>query len=582
MDMLATSSRRPLLFLLFVIWQTNYILLAQSAGIPVHDWVQKLSARNAPPFSGVSEILPAVVNDDSAHAVQIFRELENNGDASNKYFTCRLNVVMATYFRNRGASSKFVDNIMTKAINAAYESDNDSLVSAVSWHYGMMNYWGGEIQLASMYCLNAAEIDEKIGRKISPGSYNLLAEVLYATRDNEKSIYYTKKAIAAQNDTSFIARDSNMKRLNTIALCWKRMGNYDSAFFYFNLALRKATELGENIWRSIILGNEGQIYYAQQKYDLAKPLLESDYRFSKGYGELGSASNSLQWVARINLLQGKKDSALMQVREALQLVQQDRNPNYLQNIYYATADVYRALGKNDSSYKYSQLYNNLHDSIERTVADGRVEMAQIRVANLQNAFTIKNLNKEKQAERLKRNFVIAAILFISIIALFYVNRLRLKFRHKEQMAAEQQKTANAEIAAAREQLQLFTQNLVEKTNLIEQLQEQLHNRSFTLEQQELLSNISNVTILTDSDWEKFKALFDKIYPGFFLKLKENVTDITVAEQRMAALTRLHLSINQIASILGISPNSVYKTKQRLRQRLNVDSEMNIEEILNKI
>ena len=67
-----------------------------------------------------------------------------------------------------------------------------------------------------------------------------------------------------------------------------------------------------------------------------------------------------------------------------------------------------------------------------------------------------------------------------------------------------------------------------------------------------------------------------------MKLKENVSDITVAEQRMAALTRLHLSINQIASILGISPNSVYKTKQRLRLRLHIDPEKNIEEILAKI
>jgi DNA-binding CsgD family transcriptional regulator/tetratricopeptide (TPR) repeat protein len=471
---------------------------------------------------------------------------------------------------------------MTKAITAAYETDNDSLISSVSWHYGMMNYWGGEIQLASMYCLNAAEIDERIGRKIPAGSYNLLGEVLYATRDNEKSIYYTKKAIAADPDTSFLARDANMKRLNTIALCWKRMGNYDSAFFYFNLALGRATELREDIWQSIILGNEGQIYYAQQKYDLAKPLLESDYRFSKGYGELGSASNSLQWVARINLLEGKKDSALKQVREALQLSLRDPQANYLQNIYYTTADVYRALGNNDSSFKYAQLYNQLHDSIERTVADGRLEMARMRLANLQNAFTIKNLKKERQAEELKRNFVIAAIILVSIIALLYVNRLRLKFRHKGQLAAEQQKRANTEIASAREQLQLFTQNLVEKTTLIEQLQEQLNHRSFTLEQQELLSNIRNTTILTEADWEKFKTLFDKIYPGFFVKLKENVTDITTAEQRMAALTRLHLSINQIASILGISPNSVYKTKQRLRQRLNVDSEMNIEEVLSKI
>jgi DNA-binding CsgD family transcriptional regulator len=51
---------------------------------------------------------------------------------------------------------------------------------------------------------------------------------------------------------------------------------------------------------------------------------------------------------------------------------------------------------------------------------------------------------------------------------------------------------------------------------------------------------------------------------------------------MAALTRLHLSTSQIASILGISANSVYKTKQRLRQRLNIDPEIDIEEAIGKI
>lgn len=580
--MLATSCRRLLFFILFVLLQTENLLFAQSAAFPIKEWVKKLSAKNAPFFSGVTEILKAMAGQDSLHASEQFKKLEISGNPSNRYFVCRFSLVKAIYLRDHQASQKLVKDIMTKAITAAYETDNDSLVSGVSWQYGLMNYWGGEIELASMYCLNAAEIDEKIGRKIPAGSYALLGEVLYVTRDNEKSIYYTSKAIAAEPDTSSVAREVNMKRLNTIGLCWKRIGNYDSAFFYFNLALSRATELGDRIWQSIILGNQGQIYFSQEKYKLAKPLLESDYRFSKSYGELGSASNSLQWVARINLLEGKKDSALVQVREALELERQDHNPNYLQNICYAAADVYAAIGNNDSAHKYSQLYNYLHDSIERAVANSRLEISRIRLDNLQNAFTIKNLNRQKQAEELKRNFFIAAIILVSIIALLYVNRLRLKLRYKEQLAVEQQKTADAEIAAAHEQLHLFTQNIVEKTTLIEQLQEQLNQRTVTVEQQELLSNISNLTILTETDWEKFKMLFERIYPGFFMNLKEKVSDITVAEQRMAALTRLHLSINQIASILGISPNSVYKTKQRLRQRLNVDAEENIEEVLARI
>src|SRR6266536_3852025 len=138
--MLAHWSRRLLFFILFVLVQTHSSLFAQSAPFSVSGLVKKLSARNAPLFSGVSEILSAITNEDSVHAMQKFKELENNGNTSNRYFICRLNLVMGMYFRDHRAPRKLVNDIMTKAITAAYETDNDSLVSALSWQYGVMSY----------------------------------------------------------------------------------------------------------------------------------------------------------------------------------------------------------------------------------------------------------------------------------------------------------------------------------------------------------------------------------------------------------------------------------------------------------
>jgi DNA-binding CsgD family transcriptional regulator len=370
-----------------------------------------------------------------------------------------------------------------------------------------------------------------------------------------------------------------MSQCNTIGLCWKRIGNYDSAFFYFEKAMQFATKLGEGIWQSIISGNEGQVYFSQQKYALAKPLLEYDYQFSKNYGEFGSASNSLQWVARINLIEGKRDSALMQVKEAMQLLHKDPNPNYLQNICYATADAYRAFGNYDSVYKYSQLYNHIHDSIERTVADSRLEIARVRLDDMQNELTIKNLNKEKQAEKLKRDFILTAIVMLAVIAMLLLNRQRQRSNHKQQIALREKALAEAEVSAAQEQLNLFKQNIIEKASLIEKLQEQVHHEQISAEQLQIADELSKQTILTEEDWDKFRKLFERIYPGFFMKLKEKVSDITVAEQRMGALTRLHLTTKQMASMLGISVDSVHKTRQRLRQRLRVSSDSNLEEII---
>src|SRR3954447_18467477 len=83
--------------------------------------------------------------------------------------------------------------------------------------------------------------------------------------------------------------------------------------------------------------------------------------------------------------------------------------NYLQNVYYATADVYRVLGNSDSFYHYSQLYNNLHDSIERAVANSRLEIARLRLDNQSNVSEIRDLQKEKDAETQERNYIIVAI-----------------------------------------------------------------------------------------------------------------------------------------------------------------------------
>jgi DNA-binding CsgD family transcriptional regulator len=88
--------------------------------------------------------------------------------------------------------------------------------------------------------------------------------------------------------------------------------------------------------------------------------------------------------------------------------------------------------------------------------------------------------------------------------------------------------------------------------------------------------------LTEDDWLKFKMLLEKTHPGFFTKLKEQSNDITVAEQRMAALTRMRLTTKQMAAVLGISSNSVIKAKQRLRQRFNFQTDFHVEEFLTKL
>ena len=340
------------------------------------------------------------------------------------------------------------------------------------------------------------------------------------------------------------------------------------------------------MWTGIVSGNIGQIFYAQGKYDTAYALLKGDYNASKAKGLFDNAGNSLQWAARTNLALGNKATALAEVREAFQLLKQWPDANYLRNAYYTSTQIFREMGNYDSAFYYNNLWSRINDSLEKVVATSSLAISKAKLNDETSRYNIQNLNKEKRSQLLLRNILIASIIVLSFIVVLAVNRQRLKEKLKtekaeqEKLRMEQEKLMmEQEAASAKDQLKMFTENIIEKTNLIEKLESQIKGKEVTSEQHTIISELSHQTILTEEDWTKFKSLFEKIYPGFFINLKEKFPDITLAEQRMAALTRLQLTPKQMASMLGISVDSVHKTRQRLRQRLRIDPDNSLEEIM---
>jgi len=256
--------------------------------------------------------------------------------------------------------------------------------------------------------------------------------------------------------------------------------------------------------------------------------------------------------------------------------------NYLANIYFTAAEIFRELGNTDSLIHYSGLYNKLHDSAERIIYQSSIGITKLRLSDEQSRLNIIKLGREKDEQQQQRNLIIAFILFFAAIALLLINKQRLKVKYEQELTQQQNLRIQQEMESAKTHLKMFTENIIEKTNLVERLEQQLNNKTISAVEQQLISEISEQTILTEDDWDKFKSLFEKIFPLFFQRLKITAPDITVAEQRMAALTRLQLTTRQTASMLGISVDSVHKTKQRLRKRFNLGADANIEEYIRGI
>ena len=155
------------------------------------------------------------------------------------------------------------------------------------------------------------------------------------------------------------------------------------------------------------------------------------------------------------------------------------------------------------------------------------------------------------------------------------------------MAAMRQQSAEAELESARSQLNVFTNALREKTELVESFKQEIEILQHQTEEQtshrvEQIQTLLNATILTEEDWKEFRQMFDKVHPGFFVRLKEKFNDLSPAETRLLALTKLQLAPKEMAAMLGISYDAIKKSRQRLRRKIDLPEEGGLDELVEMI
>ncbi len=151
--------------------------------------------------------------------------------------------------------------------------------------------------------------------------------------------------------------------------------------------------------------------------------------------------------------------------------------------------------------------------------------------------------------------------------------------HREELASQNKALHESK----KQQLVMYSQILVEKSELISQLSDEIESlrKSHTDEDEQVknFNKVLNSTILTEDDWEKFKKAFEEVYPNFFASLRYRFPDITAAELRLSALIKLNLTLKEAANTLGISSESVKKSRYRLKKKIALQEDDSLEEFI---
>lgn len=82
-----------------------------------------------------------------------------------------------------------------------------------------------------------------------------------------------------------------------------------------------------------------------------------------------------------------------------------------------------------------------------------------------------------------------------------------------------------------------------------------------------------------SGWDQFSIAFHNVKPDFNKNLFEKFPDLTPAETKLCGLISLGMSIKDISSLLNQNPESIKVSRSRLRKKLNLNTEQNLESFL---
>lgn len=389
----------------------------------------------------------------------------------------------------------------------------------------------GRQKLALQTALEVKEaIFELPGKQTHIEYLNLLGMIYMGFEQFDKSFDSYQIALKIAQENKMVKAEAT--GLNNIGLCLKAKGDSLEAINYFEQALEKAMPLNSLQLISSISSGLADSYINLKKWKQAGAYADKAYYYSKEMNDPRMISYAIICVATVKINTGEDESALDILHEGDSIARSMGNYHRVKNINNLMSKASENLGDLEGALKYQRFATVAQDSLD--FLDARKYADSLKLS--QPVFNI----TQKAAP--SRNWPIW--LFISLFSVGIAAFLYLRFRPKALTVVSQPEEI------AEDETQNSSPNPIEVAQVIDALRE-------------------------NKDWTAFMLQFDSIYPGLMETMGQRHADITPTDLRILALSRLGLSADEFAEIMGVSTDSAKKARYRTRKRLGLESDQSL-------
>ena len=149
----------------------------------------------------------------------------------------------------------------------------------------------------------------------------------------------------------------------------------------------------------------------------------------------------------------------------------------------------------------------------------------------------------------------------------------------------QKEKLQAEIQFKNQELATTTMHLVQKGEFLLKLKEELNkilnatNEPKTKKDIRKTIKLLNANAELDKEWEQFAQYFDQVHEDFLRRLRDTYPQLTPKDQRLCTYLKMNLSTKEIAPLMNISVRGVEISRYRLRKKMELSTETNLNEFM---
>lgn len=376
---------------------------------------------------------------------------------------------------------------------------------------------------------------------------------------------------------------------NLGVLTLKSGGDTLQAMRNFELAQSLALSENDSLRYAKILGNQASIYEGSKDYQKALRLLDKDLEISKSLGNDRNTIFALMMRIRLHIAREEIKDVRQMILEAEALLSGSDDKKTILELEIHKLNLAIQNKDFDRELNARRRIERLQDSLR--FLDGDPVLSQLKFMADKQKYADKlslaqAVIKKKQAER--RLWLIMS-LFVLVLFFFIYNtvryRARKRIRDYEYQLLNLKYTKaelDRELTSSKSQVEEYVAYLKRNNEQINLLSAMLEEKGGTVDKdRDELKTLLQSHLITEEKWQEFKLLIVKEFPNLLQDIQTKFPDVTESNLRVIVLIKLGLNNREVANVLGVTPDAIKKSMQRLKKKLGDQAGLLMEYISDK-